>query len=50
LFTIPYLGLIPLYIVPIAIVLIVIMIAWELYSRKKDRTRKKEQKKPGKKK
>ncbi len=50
LFTIPYLGLIPLYIVPIAIVLIIIMIGWELYSRKKDLTRKKEQKKPGKKK
>jgi signal peptidase len=35
LFTIPFLGLIPLNIIPVAIIVVVVLILWELYTRRK---------------
>lgn len=47
LFTIPLLGYLPLNIVPVAIVIILIMIAWEFYVHRKNAEKKKSGGKPG---
>jgi signal peptidase len=43
LFAIPLLGYIPLNIIPVAIILVIIMILWEYYQRKKSRESEKKQ-------
>jgi signal peptidase len=47
LFTIPLLGYLPLNIVPVAIVIILIMLAWEYYVHRKKTDKKKSAAKPG---
>jgi signal peptidase len=45
LFAIPLLGYVPLHIIPVAIILIVLMLAWELYQKQKSRDQKDDRKK-----